>query len=183
MYNLQYALVAFAYFVFIARKLRITYTICTLCFGCNSALISLLYKRLIRNNYYYYYYMYNECYEHVPTNYVIPPTKYWEESYMFQTHKKKKLACSQSFIAFSWVFGSVYVKYVSDAKVKKNSARSLRSLDIIYGLSQVSCFLVCIMNKTISRVLRTQGYNYSTDKHWFIYNVYWEESYMFSTQI
>ena len=137
MYNLQYALVAFAYFVFIVRKLRITYTICTLCFGCNSALISLLYKRLIRNTYYYYYYyyyMYNECYEHVPTNYVIHQQNIEKNRIMFQTHTHKKIGLLAIIYSFFLSFWSVYVKYVSDAKVKKNSARSLRSLDIIYGV-------------------------------------------------
>ena len=101
---------------------------------------------------------------------------------MFQTHTHKigLLAIIYSFFLSFW---SVYVKYVSDAKVQKfRLARFARSIYFM-GFSQVSCFLVCIMNKTISRVLRTQGHNYSTDKHWFIYNVYIEKNRMFSTQI
>ena len=42
------------------------------------------------------------------------------------------------------------------------------------------------MNKTISRVLRTQSWTYCTDKQWFINNVYieiWEESYVFNADI
>ena len=37
----------------------------------------------------------------------------------------------------------------------------------LVGISRVSGFLVGIMNKTISRVLQTQGHNF-TDKRWFI---------------
>ena len=67
---------------------------------------------------------------------------------MFQTHTKKigLLAIIYSFFLSFW---SVYVKYVSDAKVQKfRLARSARSISFM-GFSQVSCFLVCIMNKTI----------------------------------
>ena len=42
------------------------------------------------------------------------------------------------------------------------------------------------MNKTISRVLRTQSWTYCTDKQWLISNVYieiWEESYVFNADI
>ena len=94
--------------------------------------------------------------------------------------KKKKSACSQSLIAFSWV--SVVIvptkicylptkqweeSHVSDAKVQQfRLARSARSQQLV-GISRVSGFLVGIMNKTISRVLQTQGHNF-TDKRWFI---------------
>ena len=99
---------------------------------------------------------------------------------MFQTHTKKWLARkSQSFIAFSRVSGR-YVKHFSDAKVQifwlALSARSILFF---------SSFLF-LMNKTISRVLRTQSWTYCTDKQWLISNVYieiWEESYVFNADI
>ena len=43
---------------------------------------------------------------------------------------------------------------------------SARSQQLV-GISRVSGFLVGIMNKTISRVLQTQGHKF-TDKRWFI---------------
>ena len=87
---------------------------------------------------------------------------------MFQTHTKKWLARkSQSCIAFSRVSGR-YVKHFSDAKVQifwlALSARSILFF---------SSFLF-LMNKTISRVLRTQSWTYCTDKQWLISNVYIE---------
>ena len=59
-------------------------------------------------------------------------------------------------IAFSRVSGR-YVKHFSDAKVHKFWLAR-------YHFSQVSCVLVSIINKTISRVLRTQSCTYCTDK-------------------
>ena len=79
----------------------------------------------------------------------------YEKNRMFQTHTQ--LDCSQSFIiAFSRVSGR-YVKHFSDAKVHKFWLAR-------YHFSQVSCVLVSIINKTISRVLRTQSCTYCTDK-------------------
>ena len=92
-----------------------------------------------------------------------PPV--WEESHVSDTHTQ--LDCSQSFIiTFSRVSGR-YVKHFSDAKVHKYWLAR-------YHFSQVSCVLVSIINKTISRVLRTQSCTYCTDKQWFINNVYIE---------
>ena len=72
-------------------------------------------------------------------------------------HTHTQVDCSQSFIiAFSRVSGR-YVKHFSDAKVHKFWLAR-------YHFSQVSCVLVSIINKTISRVLRTQSCTYCTDK-------------------
>ena len=72
-----------------------------------------------------------------------------------------------SFFLEFLVFWSVW-KICFRRKSTKISARSLRSLAVISGyISRVSGFLVGIMNKTISRVLRTHGHN-CTDKQWFI---------------
>ena len=49
---------------------------------------------------------------------------------------------------------------------RESTKISARSQQLV-GISRVSGFLVGIMNKTISRVLQTQGHNF-TDKRWFI---------------
>ena len=113
---------------------------------------------------------YNECYEHKDTLY--RQTMWFTNTILrriacFRHTQKKWLARkSQSFIAFSRVSGR-YVKHFSDAKVQifwlVLSARSI---------SFFSSFLF-LMNKTISRVLRTQSWTYCTDKQWLISNVYY----------
>ena len=49
---------------------------------------------------------------------------------------------------------------------RKSTKMSARSQQLV-GISRVSGFLFGIMNKTISRVLQTQGHNF-TDKRWLI---------------
>ena len=106
---------------------------------------------------------------------LTPPV--WEESHVSDTHTQ--LDCSQSFIiAFSRVSG----RYICKTFFRRKSTQILASLDIIF--LKFLGVLVSIINKTISRVLRTQSCTYCTDKQWFINNVYieiWEVC--FKTQI
>ena len=88
------------------------------------------------------------------------------------------------------IYNSFFSSFWSVCKTffRRKSTKSFGSLSPLarYHFSQVSCFLVSIMNKTISRVLRTQSWTYCTDKQWFINNVYieiWEESYVFNADI
>ena len=124
---------------------------------------------------------YNECYEHKDTLY--------RQTMRFTNTILRRIACSRHtqkngllanrhhFIAFSRVSGR-YVKHFSDAKVQifwlALSARSILFF---------SSFLF-LMNKTISRVLRTQSWTYCTDKQWLISILLrFEKNRMFSTQI
>ena len=109
------------------------------------------------------------------------PTKYWEESHVSDTHKK--LACSQSLIAFSRVSGR-YVKHFSDAKVQQFwlalSARSISvfSSVLFSGQYNEQDHITSVTN-TVMDILYRQTVIYQQ----CMYIEIWEESYVFNADI
>ena len=87
------------------------------------------------------------------------------------------------------IYNSFFSSFWSVCKTffrRKSTKFLARSRPLARSFFQVSCVLVSIINKTISRVLRTQSWTYCTDKQWFINNAYieiWEELYVFNADI
>ena len=121
---------------------------------------------------------YNECYEHKDTLY--RQTMWFTNTILRRIacfRHTQKMACSQIAIIYSF-FSSFW-------SVCKTFFRRKSTNILARSISFFSSFLF-LMNKTISRVLRTQSWTYCTDKQWLISNVYieiWEESYVFNADI
>ena len=117
----------------------------------------------------------------VPTNYVIHQQNI-EKNRMFQTHTKK-MACSQSCIAFSQVSGflvGIKKHNVSDAKVQKfRLARSARSQPLMGFFLE---FLVGINRHEQDHITSvTNIRTHCTDKLCDSPTQYWEESHVSDT--